>query len=180
MYYSRESKFSAISFNVSMTTSAALILLGAFLIKYKAALLEIVFFTGGIILAIFGLILFLQFLVKMGQKKMIDLLVAVLIMIVGLFVAIFARNLMNIGIMAVGTLFLTLGIFDLIYYHRYRSTLTLIMGILRIIIGLFLVIGGTTLFFMAVDAPTTDTIWITFGYVAITFGVAATAIDQFS
>ena len=172
---------SKISFGVTISTSVALIIIGAFLVKYQIDPSGSLFFLVGIIITLFGFIFLLDLIA--GRRKgatIADFFISIAILIVGILIAIFSEPIQAIGLLAIGAVFVFFFFCYFISAARNRSAITLVFGILRAIIGVAFFLTGTgEALTSGADKEVVKRIWQIIGYISIAFGTTFLVLETF-
>lgn len=170
---------SKISFGVTISTSVALIIIGAFLIKYQIDPSGSLFYLIGIIIGILGFISLLELIAGRRKGALVsDYVISTLLLVVGILIAIFSEPIQAFGLLVIGAIFIFMAIRDILTMMRTRSKITLIFAILRLFIGLALVLTGTGEAFTS-NNEFVARLWEIIGYVAVTFGVTFLTLETF-
>lgn len=168
-----------ISFGLNVSTSVALIIMGAFLVKYNIDPSGSLFFLIGVVVAIFGLISLLDLIAGRRKKDAItDSILSVLLIIGGILIAIWSEPLQAYGLLVVGFLLIALAINDIMVAARTRSALSLTIGILRILVAIALIVSGTSVAFDK-NGQFVATLWQIIGSITIGFGVVFLMLETF-
>lgn len=168
-----------ITFGITVSTSVALIIIGAFLIKYQIDPSGSLFFLIGIIIGVLGFISLLDLIAgRKRQGKVIDFVFSIALLLTGVLIAIFSEPIQAVGLLVIGSLFVALAINDILSFVRTRDKVTLTIGILRLIIGLALALTGTGEAF-TVNNEFVARLWQVIGYIAVSFGVIFLVLETF-
>lgn len=175
MYFGTGSNKAKNSFlsGISISTSATLMLVGAILAREGTTVVGILFFILGTMIGIAGFTMLLHFFGKNGSsKKVSDFFISLAILLLGILVAVFSNEFAVIGLIVIGGLFITLGIFDIITFVKSKRSIDLALGIMRILVGVLLAVGGLNI----IDK---DTVIRSFGFTMIVLGAVFLALDTF-
>ncbi|MGI6735146.1 MAG: hypothetical protein BWY30_00297 [Tenericutes bacterium ADurb.Bin239] len=169
-----------VSFGVTVFTSVALIIIGAMIVKYSVDnLAESLFYLIGIVLALVGFINLLNYVSGRTKKVTVaEYIFSIFLMILGIVVAVFSRNIQAYGLLVIGILFVMLGIYDIVLYIRTKATITLVVGILRLVIGTAFIVSGFSEVLLAGD-EFSQRLWLAIGYFSIVLGVTFLVLDTF-
>lgn len=168
-----------VSFGISLFTSVALIIIGAMIVKYNVNLAESLFFLIGLLIALVGFINFLNFIAgRVKNVTVAEYTLSILLVVLGIVIAIFSEKIQAYGLLMIGILFATLGVYDIVMFVRTKAVMTLIVGILRIIIGTAFIVSGFSEVFLKND-EFSQNLWLTIGYLSIVFGVTFLVLDTF-
>ncbi len=161
-----------INLSVNITTSAALILIGASLVKYQSGLISILIFVIGIFLGIIGFIELVNFIAQHhGPKKLVDVLLSVLFIIAGILIAIFNESLAVFSLIVVGLLLIAFGVFDLVKFIRFKWRLDLVYAIIHLGLGVLVVVSHIF--------STNNELLLILGYAMISLGGLIIVLDTF-
>ncbi len=168
-----------INFGINVSTSVAIIVIGAFLVKYKIDPSGSLFFLIGIVVGILGLVSLLDLIAgRRKQDAITDYILSVILIIGGIIVALFSETLQAYGLLVVGFLLIALGINDIMIGARARNNIALTIGILRIIVAVALIASGTSVAFDK-NNEFVGTLWTVIGYLTIAFGVVFLVLETF-
>ena len=170
---------SKLNFGVTVSTSVALIIIGAMLIKYKVDPAGSLFYLVGIVVALIGFIMLLNLIAgRKKQSKVLDAVFSVILLVLGILIAIFSEQIQGYGMLIIGIILVVLSVLDIIFFVRNRDLFILIPGILRLIIGLAFIASGVSEAFTQ-DNDFASRLWEIIGYVSIVLGIAILVIDTF-
>lgn len=148
---------------ISISTSIILIIVGAFLIKFKTILIDQIIFLLAISLASYGLLMMVR---KFRYNRDIkEFWLGLLIVVLGVVLAVFSDKVMQYGLMVIGGLFIVYGIVVTVQSAMGHRSFYLGLGISRIVIGAALIILAF------VTGTTQATIALITGIVALTLGL---------
>ncbi len=168
-----------INFGLNLAISVALIVIGAFLVKYNNPSGSSLFFLIGIVVAILGLVSLLDLIAGRRKKDAVtDYALSIILIIGGIVIAIFSEPLQAYGLLVVGFLLIALAINDIVGAARSRSGVTLAIGILRIIVAIALIVSGTSVAFDK-NNEFVPTLWSVIGAITMAFGVVFLVLETF-
>lgn len=170
---------SKLSFGLTISISVALVIIGAMLVKYKVDLSGSLFYLIGIIIALIGFISLVNYIA--GRKKQVQVIEYVLsagLMVLGILIAVFSDNIQGYGLLVIGIFLIILAIFDFILFARNRNVITIIIGILRLLIGLAFVASGFSEAFTS-NNDFASRLWEIIGYLSIALGITFIVLDTF-
>lgn len=123
---------------ISISTSVILMIVGAFLVKYRGILINQIIFLLAISLAVFGLVLVVR---KFRQNLPIrQLFTGLLMMALGIVIAVFSDQIAQYGLIVVGAIFVIYGLVVIIQSANHGQGFYLALGITRIVIGTALIV----------------------------------------
>jgi uncharacterized membrane protein HdeD (DUF308 family) len=168
-----------LSFGITVSTSVALIIIGAMLVKYKVDPAGSLFYLIGIVVGLIGFILLLNFIAARKQQvKVLDYVLSSFLIVLGITIAIFSEPLQAYGMLLLGILIGVLAIFDFIFFASSRNVVTLIVGILRMLIGLAFIASGVSEAFTS-NNEFASRLWEIIGYISIGLGITFLVLDTF-
>lgn len=168
-----------LSFGITVSTSVALVIIGAMLVKYKVDPTGSLFYLIGIVICLIGFISLLNFIAARKQRvKVADYILSFILIVLGILIAIFSEVIQAYGMLLLGILIGVLAIFDFIFYGSSRNALTLIVGILRLLIGLAFIASGVSEAFTS-NNEFASRLWEIIGYISIGLGVTFLVLDTF-
>lgn len=148
---------------ISISTSVILIIVGAFLIKFKTILIDQIIFLLAISLASYGLLMIVR---KFRYNRDIkEFWLGLLIVALGVVLAVFSDKVMQYGLMVIGGLFIVYGIVITVQSASNHRSFYLGLGISRIVIGAALIILAF------VTGTAQETIALITGIVALALGL---------
>ncbi len=170
---------SRITFGLTLSMSVALIIIGAMLVKYKVDPEGSLFYLIGIVIAIVGFVTLLNFVSgRQKQVTVVDYLFSTGLLIVGVLVAAFSEKIQAYGMLIIGIIFVAISIIDFLTFAKTRSLVTLIVGVLRVLIGIAFITSGVS------EAVTSNDdfsrrLWEVIGYFSLGVGITFLVLDTF-
>ncbi len=128
-----ENKKIKLTGTISISTSILLIVVGAYLIKYRDIVIDSMIFIIAITVASLGLAMIIKKF-RYGDKSK-EMWIGVLMLVLGLLAAIFNKEIVQVGLVAFGVLFVGLGLVVLFNNVKNNGWFYLSLGIMRILIG---------------------------------------------
>ena len=148
---------------ISISTSIILIIVGAYLIKFKTILIDQIIFLLAISLASYGLLMMVR---KFRYNRDIkEFWLGLLIVVLGVVLAVFSDKVMQYGLMVIGGLFIVYGVVITVQSATGHRPFYLSLGISRIVIGAALIVLAF------VTGTTQATIALITGIVALSLGL---------
>ncbi|MDY0214533.1 MAG: DUF308 domain-containing protein [Bacilli bacterium] len=170
---------SKLNFGLTVSTSVALIIIGAMLVKYKIDPAGSLFYLVGIVIALIGFISLLNFVAhRKKDAKVLDYVFSIFLVIFGILIAIFSEPLQGYGMLLIGILLIALAVFDFTLFARQRNTITLVVGVLRFLIGVAFIASGVSEAF-AQNNDFASKLWVIIGYGSIVLGITFLVLDTF-
>lgn len=170
---------SKISVGLTLSTSVALIIIGAMLVKYKVDPAGSLFYLVGIVIAIVAFINLLNYVSgKQKQVTVVDYLLSVGLLVVGILVATFSETVQAYGMLLIGIMLVGISILDFISSVRKRSVKTIIEGVLRLVIGVAFIVSGFSEA-LAGNSNFASQLWEIIGYVSMFVGISFLVLDSF-
>jgi len=157
--------------SVSISTSIILMVIGAFLIKYRNIVISSLVFLLAITVAVLGLALIVRkFRYKRDNNEM---LLGLGMLVLGLLVAIFTDEIAQYGLVVIGAIFVLFGFLLIIEHARKKDWFFMGLGIARFLIGSALIILAFTS-----AGSVQSTFALVTGIVAVTIGLLFLLLEK--
>ncbi len=128
--------------SVSISTSIVLMVIGAFLIKYRSMIISSLVFLLAVTVAVVGLAMMVRKFRYHRDDQ--ELYVGLLMLIIGSVVAIFTEDIAQYGLVAIGGLFAIYGLVLIINHASRKSWFYMSLGMIRLLIGTALIVLALT------------------------------------